>query len=422
MPKPKLSLPLSVSLLLMLSVSAAAQTRQRTAAGQRTVDAASFPGADLGAKINAADRALGAGAGEIVVRGGGRITTQIVVSEGHTLRLTRGVYAPVTTEIPVLLKSGATIKGDGWETVLLESIAPGQFVVVSAYNGSRRNEDGDSDITVRDIQIKGANPGFNSAPQAVALGNCVRCTVDNVWVNATRSIGVQLGGSSAGGKWAEDSKVVNCLFTRVASQNLAMVNGRNILFENNRFIKAGQAGGPGSTNIDLEPNMATDRLENITIRNNFIDVRDSDIPTTGNGILVQSGSGTPHVGPILIEGNTVIGGSIEGTVTNVLSNGIYVFGVTMRDVTIRNNKVTRTGQAGIRIEGTRFTVTGNQFTDIGGGGIPGFYMAASDSRITNNTLRYSGNGPVDGRILLIGVTKGNVFSGNAGFAEPEVAR
>src|SRR5207237_3527573 len=108
------------------------------------------------------------------------------------------------------------------------------------------------------------------------------------------------------GHWAEDSKVVNCQFTRVASQNLALVNGRNITFENNRFLASGQVGGPGSTNIDVEPNDANDHIENVRIVNNLIDVRDSEIPTTGNGILVQSGSGTSHVGQILMEGNTII--------------------------------------------------------------------------------------------------------------------
>jgi len=65
-------------------------------------------------------------------------------------------------------------------------------------------------------------------------------------------------------------KSSNCLFTRVASQNLALVNGRNIVFEGNRFLSPGQSGGPGSTNIDLEPNEPGDRLENVVIRRNFI--------------------------------------------------------------------------------------------------------------------------------------------------------
>lgn len=380
----------------------------------RVVSANDFPGADLGAKINAADRALGASAGEIVVKGGGTISTQVIISSDHVLRFQPGTYVTNTSTIPILMKSRSSVMGAGWESILMESTSPNQFTVISAYSQTLRNGNPDSALVVRDLQIKGANPGFNSAPQAVSLGNCSGCTVDKVWINGTRSIGVQFGGSSSTGHFAENSKVTNCLFTRVASQNLALVNGKNIVFEGNRFIKSGQQGGPGSTNIDLEPNEVGDHIENVVIRNNTIDVRNSEVPTTGNGIVVQSGD-TPYVGQILVENNTIIGGSIVGNVTNVLSNGIYVFGKTMRDVTIRNNVITRTGQSGIRIEGTGINVTGNRLTDVGGGGIPGFVVAATNSQIINNTFTYSGLGPADGTMLILPGSKGNVYQNNRGF-------
>src|SRR6185295_18595819 len=202
------------------------------------------------------------------------------------------------------------------------------------------------------------------------------------------------------------------LFTRVASQNLALVNGRNIVFEGNRFMTSGQRGGPGNTNIDLEVNEGTDHLENVIIRNNLIDVRNSDSSPTGNGIVIQATSGTPHIGAILVEKNTIIGGETQGTVTNVLSNGIYVYGATMRDVTIRDNTIRRTGQSGIRIEGTRIVVTNNQMFDVGGGGIAGFVVDATDSQIIGNSFTYSGNGPADGTIAVTPGSKRNVFQNN----------
>jgi hypothetical protein len=410
---------LSVSALCALSYvgCVSAQVRPRAAAG-RVVYADRFPGSDLGARINAADKSLGAAAGEIVARGGGRIETQIVISSDHTLRLEAGTYAPVTEGIPILLKPRSGIVGAGWDnTIILESTAKGQFTVICAYNASQRNGTADSDLNLRDFQVRGANSGFNSAPQAISLGNCSRCTVDKVWINGTRSIGIQLGGTASLGNWAEDSKVVNCLFTRVASQNLALVNGRNILFENNRFLAPGQAGGPGSTLIDLETNEGADRLENIIIRNNHIDGRDTELPTAGNGIVIQATSGTPHIGNILVENNTIIGGSNVGTITNKLSNGIYVFGPTVKGVKIVNNRVTRMGQAGINIEGADIQVLNNLLTDVGGGGTPGFIVhnVHGNSRIDGNTHEYTGVGPGDGRILVTGETRGTVFGKNPGF-------
>ena len=421
---------LLLSLLFVLAPTgrAGAQTRQRQAPAPqrqtsgRVVEASSFPGADLGERINAADRSVGAAAGEIVARGGGRIATQIVVSAGHTLRLMPGTYAPVTQTIPVLLGRGASLVGAGWESILLESTATGRYEVVSGEGNARRNGDPDSGITIRDIQIKGANPGFNSAPQALSLGNCKDCTVDHVWINSTRSIGVQFGGSSTYGNYASNSRVVNCLFTHVASQNLALVNGTDITFENNRFENPGQPGGPGSTVIDLEPNDENDRIERVVIRNNLIDAR-GNVIQAGNGIVVQANSGTPHVGPVLVEGNTIYGGAdTPALVTNSLSNGIYVFGTHMKDVTIRNNRVTRTGQSGLRLIGDRFTVLNNQFTDVGGGGIPGFFMAITNSRIENNSFTYSGIGPADNSVEVVQPFTNNVLRNNPGIGWPASAQ
>ncbi len=407
-----LSLTFAVGVIAAIAGFAAAAPTQRQQA--RVVNAKDFPGQDLGAKINAADKALGTGSGEIVVKAGGTISTQVIISSGHVLRFLPGTYVTRTANVPILMKSRSSVVGSGWESILMESTAKDQFSVIMAYNQSIFNGKPDSGLVIRDLQVKGANPGFHSAPQAISLGNCSGCTVENVWVNGTRSIGIQLGASPSTGYFAENSKVIKCLFTRVASQNLALVNGRNIIFEGNRFLTAGQRGGPGSTNIDLEPNEPGDRIENVIIRNNVIDVRKSEVPISGNGIVVQATTGTTLVGPILIENNTIIGGSNEGTITNVLSNGIYAFGA-MKDVTIRNNVITRTGQSGIHIDGTRFLVENNKLTDVGGGGTPGFVVNTTDSKIINNTLTYSGAGPVDNTMVVSPTSRNNVFQRNTGF-------
>jgi hypothetical protein len=414
-PGNRLAVGIALSVAMAVGAFVHSASGQQSRSAGRTVYADQFPGQDLGAKINAADKALGTATGEIVVKGSGTIATQVIISSGHVLRFQAGTFATRTAGAPILMKPRSSVVGSGWDSILLESTAPGQFTVISAYNHSIENGTADSALTIRDIQIKGANSGFNSAPQAISLGNCTDCLVDKVWMNATRSIGIQLGGSARKGYFAANSKVTNCLFTRVASQNLALVNGKNILFEGNRFMSSGQIGGPGNTNIDLEVNEAGDRLEDVIIRNNLIDVRKSDTSPTGNGIVVQATSGTPYVGRILIEKNTIIGGETVGVVTNVLSNGIYVYGATMRGVTIRDNTIRRTGQSGIRIEGTGFVVTNNQLFDVGGGGTAGFVVLATNSRITGNSLTYSGNGPADGTMSILPGSRGNTIQNNPGW-------
>ena len=53
-------------------------------------------------------------------------------------------------------------------------------------------------------------------------------------------------------------------------------------------MTSGRAGGPGNTNIDVELNESTDRSQNIVIRNNLIDARNSEVSPAGNGIIVQA--------------------------------------------------------------------------------------------------------------------------------------
>jgi hypothetical protein len=73
------------------------------------------------------------------------------------------------------------------------------------------------------------------------------------------------------------------------------------------------------------------------------------------------------------------------------------------------------GQTGLRIEGTRFIITGNQFIDVGGGGIAGFYLGdVSNSRIENNSFTYSGQGPADGSVNIVGASRNNVIRNNPG--------
>ena len=69
--------PISRNLLVVLEGGDAGSfTMQRqTPARKVTRVANGFPGADLGAKINAADKDLGATVGEIVVQNGGTISS-----------------------------------------------------------------------------------------------------------------------------------------------------------------------------------------------------------------------------------------------------------------------------------------------------------------------------------------------------------
>lgn len=383
-----------------------------------------FPGADLGAKINAADKDLGSVRGEILVRNGGTISTQVVVSPGHTLRFGPGTYRLATEllwEGAFLLKSRTAVIGSGWDTIIVEPPRTG-WIVFQSYADIRTQPTGsstDSDITITDLQIKGANPAVEgSVRETFQMGNCHRCRVEHVWLNGTGVIGIQAGGNASKGNFADTMTIKNNLFTRVAGQAVAVVNGRNIVIEGNTFKESGRIGPngvgmQGMTAIDVEPNTPQDIAQRIEITNNVIDSRGSTF-LHGNGILVQNGAGTSGFGPVLIKGNTVIGGELVPNFSGRVATGIFV-AAGAQDVTIVDNLVQRVAHSGIRLQdSTRIYVARNKLISTGTGGINAFEIIdTTDSKVLDNVVAIDPKSPMGtSNIVVSGNSRNNVIKGN----------
>ncbi len=357
---------------------------------------------DYGQKINECQKGERV---EIIVKGNGDLLTPAIIEQDNILTISANTtIRPATERMPIRLREGATIRGSGWTSVIRESSYPKQWGVIGRYNGSLANEAKDERLTIRDLKIQGVDgKPFNSAPQAVELGNCVDCLVENVWLNETHSIGLQYGGAGFTGNYALRSVARHILMTRVASQSLACVNCDRVLFEDIWVIDPGQAGGPGNTSIDFEPNGEKDRNTNNILRRFYIDHRGSVQSTTGNGVVVQA-SATKLAGNVLVEDGTIIGGrgGWEETVTNKLSNALYVFGIS--NVTIRNVKVSRTGQTCIYLDGpSNITLENILCEDVGGGGTPGFIAYVNEKNLFRDIVfRYTGSGPVSNALMLKG--------------------
>lgn len=392
---------------------------------RKKVVANSFPGSDLGAKINAADKALGSASGEILVRDGGTISTQVIINSGHTLRLSAGTYRLATEllwEGAFLLKSRTSVIGSGWDTVIVEPPKTG-WIVFHSYEDIRSKPihySGDSQIAVSNLQIKGANPATEgSVRQTIVLGNCHTCRVENVWFNGTGVIGVAAGGSGLGGRFADTITIRNNQFTQVAGQAVAVVNGRNVIIDGNRFVNSGRRGAQGMVPIDVEPNAPSDIIEQIQITNNVIDSRGSTF-LHGNGIVVQNGAGTRNFGPVVVKGNKIMGGDLVSGISGNIAAGIYI-AAGAENVTISENIIQRVAHGGIRLENSRrITVTSNKLISTGTGGILAFEVSdTSDSQILNNIVAVDPNSPLGNSVILeSGNSRGNVYRGNTDGQRP----
>ena len=392
----------------------------RSAPAQTPVRVANdFPGRDLGAKINAADQSLGGRAGEIRVRDGGTISTQVIISSGHTLKFGPGTYqinTQLLSEGAFLLKSRTTVIGSGWDTIIVEPPRIG-WIVFQSFEDNRKqplHSGSDSDINIANLQILGANPAVEgSVRQTLNLGNCHRCTVEHVWLNRTGVIGIGIGGNALTRNYADTVTVRNCLFTHVAGQIVGIVNARNVIIDGNTFKDNGRNPSQGMTPIDVEPNVDTDIAQAIEITNNVIDSRGSTF-LHGNGILVQNAAGTRNFGPVLVKDNTIVGGDLVPGISGNIATGIYVAGLT-QEVTVLNNTIQRVAHSGIRLENsTRNYATGNRLISTGTGGIKAFEVInTTDSRIVNNVVSVDPRSPLGNTVIEeSGSSRNNIFEGN----------
>lgn len=335
--------------------------------GTRRVNAHQYPGDDIGTKINNAAKALGSGGGEIILLSSGLFKVTATIPPHCVLLLKGGVFKSVTPGPLILLSDDSALVGDNWDAVLEESTGETTPVGVSPTTGrplhtiaqdlagAMRNGDATRNIRVEHVHFRGARKDFQSAFQTVSLGNCRGVRAIRNYFDFTRAIGLQVGGAGQLGNYAQDCILEDNKFIGVATQNLAITNAVNVSVKRNVFEKAGASGAPGATCIDVEPNEG-DRVENVIIQGNMIDVRQSPMDASGNkvinGIAINNGNRANPWRNIQV---------LENEILSNLGAGIGYAGILVRSsvgALVARNKLTRcvrgilidSGSSGNRIE------------------------------------------------------------------------
>ena len=427
------SLALAV-LGFFLSTAACAQTTQsrrpqvQSATSGASCNAARMPGADVGAKVNACDKQLGTSTGEILLTGGGTISTQIVISPNHTLRVVSGVYR-ATSDGPVIrLKDNSSLVCDSWDAVLEESTKPHvqgtlTFTIVGVYNGTSAdapNGTPSQNVNVKGCHFRGARSDFDSVTQTVSMSNCSNCRVTNNWLEGTRTIGIQAGGGGMLGHTARNVIIANNQLTTVASQNLAVVNSIDVQVIDNIIKAPGQAGGPGVVPIDLEPNVG-DKIQNIKIANNTVDMTNTVIDQFGakglHGIAINNSSGAVPFTGVEVTNNKIYGAALSDP-NNRVSGGLIL--VRQAQNAVISNNTLRRGTFCILVDtwSARNTFSGNQLSTCGSGSTESVRIEnSSENQFLNNKLwgdpanLYDWSA-ISKNIVETGASNNNVFRGN----------
>lgn len=425
-----------ISLALVSAAGLGLPAAQKVQTGARVQPAsggACFPaqmrGNDVGARINACDAKLGSSKGEIVLSGGGTISTPVIISSNHTLRVSAGIYKATNDGAVIRLKDDSSLVCDSWDAVLEESTGRNgeggvkPFTIVAAYNGTSLDSLNGSlarNLVIKGCHFRGARSDFDSVSQTVALGNCHNCSVTNNWLEATRTIGITTGGGSSMGNYADNVIIAKNLLTTVASQNIAVINSSNVQVIDNIIRAPGLANGPGVVPIDVEPNVG-DRIANVKIANNLVDMTNSVIDAFGtkalHGITINNLNEAKPFTAVEVSGNTVYGANLKDPLNHISGGLILVRGASN---TVISNNTLRRGTYGILIDSgsSRNKVFANQLSSCGSGSSEPIRIVDSsnneilDNKLWNDPANIHAFNTISRNIVEMGASDNNIFRGN----------
>ena len=285
---------------------------------------------------------------------------------------------------------------------------------VGSHTGAAR------DIAVIGFHIKGRQRVYDGGVRStILLGNCVRCTAQNIYLEDTGSIGITFGGSALEkNNFASQGLIWHNVTSGVAAANMAAINSENLLVLENYVRRPGhhepQFGG-GVCGFDLETNSTADHSKNIGVFNNLMDYEDAGLESAGNALCLQDPYFGANHGKVTAANNILIGGRSEHSNHRYMSNGLFLVG--LKKCEIINNYVFRTGQNALQaysIDGC--LIQDNDFESTGGGGnSTAMLTGVSNSIFRRNHYRMRPGVTINtqtGTIDKCG--KGNVFEDNRG--------
>jgi len=193
-----------------------------------------------------------------------------------------------------------------------------------------------------------------------------------------------VGGDSSTGNRAKNVDVTRNRWINCSTQALAIINGTDIILQDNYFDVQNITTTHNCTLIDIEPNDPRDLIDNLSIINNTFDMRSASGMYI-NGIVVQ-GVSLPQVSNVVCRGNILIGELGSGFL-----NGIVAYGV--NQITIAGNTI-KYGAGAIEVRNCGDVwVSDNEITgngDVSGLNSPIHIFAVANGEITRNSINIHG--------------------------------
>ena len=337
------------------------------------LDVSTFPGVDLGAKLQAADAFLGATPGTLYIPDGNYLwtthTTQLHAN--RVIQFGLGIITcigqdPSKGPYPgpmAILNDNTVVLGKGDGTVFDE---PDSSVLFAPLTSA-----GFTNVQFRDFKVQNIANGpplteGTSLPN-IGFDNGNNCSMRNCTFLNTRSLAFTIGGESfVSGHHADGVWVEGCMFDGIKCNCTAAVNGRNFHIDGNTYRNVGTTGPAAPYSaivcIDLEPNGVTDIMEGFTVSDNIFDMAGNSL---GSAIVVQ-GQGVGKGG--VVANNEIFGGT---DASNGVSSGIIVNG--QNNVLVTGNNLSgQFQQVPMAFNGCTSCVMSDNFVFSSGGFLSGF--------------------------------------------------
>ena len=292
-----------------------------------------------------------------------------------------------------------TTSGDSYGTLFVESDSDATYI---------------SNIVIRDLQIRGPadTPVFSEQEHLISVRGVKDFLVENCLIKGFRGDAIYLGGDNiAGGgvRHNQDVRISGNVFDGVNNENrqgVTVVDGDRIKISSNAFRNCTKSTMPGA--IDVEPNLETAIIRNISIVNNTFDGVIGAVGVIDIDIRVYYDAAahplTTQPEQILISGNIIRNCASAPYAIFVRDNGTpYTRGL---GLVISNNVVSR----GILLSNADGILVSNN--SIGSSLI---MTAVETTNVTNNTfIGYGAYGAYNtGYIYVTGSSNGGIaITGN----------
>jgi hypothetical protein len=328
------------------------------------------------------------------------------LTEFHTLYFTEGEYPNdlntygSTNDAAFLIQSNTRMHGST-NAIVYESTNDSNTYLITAYHmrsGGGQSNESQENMIVENLHIAASRDDVvpYGAHSTIIMGNCFKSSVRNCVFDRTHSY-VVLGSYGDDGNYAEDSEIVDCKFIGIASQAASIINAKNCRIIRN-FFDQRNTSGPSAfySCIDVEPNNADDKVENLLIADNFFDCRDVTDSTKFVGAITVQGASKGSLKNVTIRNNIIFGADAVPDVTAPLfplAGGISVYGI--GEIYIHDNTVRSAFQRAIVLRNCRYARVYNNHTfqcaDVNSDHVAVQLIAVRDSDIYDNLFNRSVN-------------------------------